>query len=180
MKLIFDKFESQGTKSLETITTILAKNFMKKNNKIITQYILSVDILLNISNIFENFKYGLDSIFDSIKLKKHQSIFNFPKQLTIGLLRFIGFFVYGFSSSIGKFFVSLKNLTYFYYGSTLKIKINQEITEEEMKKKWFIYNAMTPESKAMFNNRYIEYKKLFTFMRYSTRYGKYNIYLFYI
>lgn len=174
MNLIFDNFESHGTKSLETVSTILLKNFMKKNNELITKYILNVDILMSVSNIFENFKYGLDSIFDSIKLKRNDSIFRLPKQILIGLLKFVGFFIYGISSSVTKFFVSLRNLTYYYYGNTLKLIINSDITEEDLKFKFFGFDALTEDSRKQLQNQIFVNKKFYMFYRYATIYGKLN------
>jgi hypothetical protein len=173
MNLIIDKFESQGVKSLETISTILAKNFMKKNNEIITKYLLSMDILLNVSNIFKHFKYGLDSIFDSIKLKKNDSLLLLPKQVVFGILNFFLIILYGFNSSLVKFISQVRNLTDFYYGNTIKFKINEKIGEEDLKKTWCLYSTLNEESKLQLNKKFMFSKKFYFYLN-SSLYNDYN------
>lgn len=173
MNLIIDKFESQGVKSLETISTILAKNFMKKNNEIITKYLLSMDILLNVSNIFKHFKYGLDSIFDSIKLKKNDSFLMLPKQVVFGIINFFLIIIHGFNSSLIKFLSQVRNLTDFYYGNTIKFKINEKMGEEDLKKNWYIYSTLNEGSKDQFNKKFMFSKKFYFYLN-SSLYNDYN------
>ncbi len=173
MNLIFDKFDSTGIKSLETISTILAKNFMRKNNEIITKYLLSIDILLNVSNIFKHFKYGFDSIFDSIKLKKSDSIFKLPKQLVFGIFHSALLFINGINSSLIQFFVQLKNITDFYYGNTIRYKINPQFGEIDLKRKWFFYNCLRENSKKELSKKFMFSKKIYFYLNTSLN-GDYN------
>ena len=160
MNLLLERFDSIGIKSIDTVSTILAKNFMKTNSQIITKYILSADILFNINNIFKNFKYGIDSIIDSMKIKKNQSALIYPKRLFYGILSFFSFLLYGVNSSLLKFLSTLRNLTKFVYGKTVSIK---EITEceQEWKRHWMGYDLLADKSRsyypAYFKNKMLHF-----------------------
>jgi hypothetical protein len=168
LQLVFDKYFSQGTTSFETIYTILVKNFMKKNSLIVTKFLLSMDLLFNMSNIFANFKYGLDSILDSMTLKKTDSYLQLPKKIIIGIIRFIWFIFYGIHGSLRKFIESIRDITNYYFGGTVTFKLNKTLSEDDLSKKWYLYNVLTEPSKKGLHNRlfyskdfYSIYAKLF-------------------
>jgi hypothetical protein len=162
LQLIFDKFESQGTRSLETISTILSKNFMKKYSTIITKFLLSIDLIFNVSNVFTNFKYGLDSMLDSMSLKRSHSISRVPRRMIIGLFRFVGFVLLGVNSSIKKILDSVRDLTNYYFGYTMPLHISKELTTEDLSKRWYIYDAVINRKPTISKNMYFFYTRAFS------------------
>ena len=171
MKIAFEKFETKGTKSLETVNKILGKSFVKKNS-IFAKYLFSADILFNLNNLFRNFKYGIGSIMESMKIKRKQSIIMLPKQLAGGLFTFCLYILYGFYSSTTKFFLSLKNLlNLIYRPSRVQIDVFYDF-EKKMKNSFFLFKALKEESKINFKKYFYHSKHLYFLTRKSMELGK--------
>jgi hypothetical protein len=162
LQLVFDKYVSQGTTSFETIYTILAKNFMKKYSLIVTKFLLSMDLLFNVSNIFTNFKYGFDSILDSMTLKKNDTFIHLPKKFMIGIIKFIGFILYGINSSVRKFIESIRDITNYYFGGAMAFKLNKNLNEDDLSKKWYLYNVLTEASRAGLARKLYDIKDVYS------------------
>jgi hypothetical protein len=147
---------------------------MRKYSIIFTKFLLSMDLLFNMSNILTNFKYGLDSILDSMKLKKNDSILKLPRKLFIGIMKFIGYILYGLHSSVKRFFESIRDITNYYFGTELRFKINKNLDENDLSKKWYLYDVLTETSKSNLKSRLFKLKDLFTvYSKVSTRGNKY-------
>src|SRR5690606_20186664 len=129
----------------ETVNKMLGKSFVRKNN-IFAKYLFSADILFNLNNLFRNFKYGIGSIMESMKIKQQQSIIMLPKQIAVGVFKFCLYILYGFYSSTSKFFISFRNLlNLIYRPSKVQVDIFSDF-EKKIKNNFFLYKAIKEES----------------------------------
>lgn len=168
MEILFDKFETKGTKSLDTVNKMLGKSFVSKNS-ILTQYLFSTGILFNFNNLFKNFKYGFGSIMESMNIKKKQSILMLPKQLLEGGLRLckpVLLWLKAILNPIRK----LMNLL-FLPTSRVQVDIFHDF-EKRMKTSFYLFKCLKEESKVNFKKYFYHSKHLYFLSRKSMEIGK--------
>ena len=167
MEIIFDKFETKGTKSLDTVSKMLGKSFVNKNS-ILTKYLFSTGILFNFNNIFKNFKYGFGSIMESMKTRKKQSIMMVPKQILEGGLRVCTYFIVWVKNILNPI-RKLMNLVFM--SSRVQVDIYYDF-EKRMKNNFSLFKCLKEDSKLNFRKYLYHSKPLYFLSRKSMDIGK--------
>jgi hypothetical protein len=160
MGILFDKFETKGTKSLQTVNMMLGKSFVNKNS-ILTEYLFSTGILFNFNNLFKNFKYGFGSIMESMKIKKKHSLLMIPKQIIDGSFRLVKPVAIWIKSVLNPI---RKLLNMVFLPNRIQVNMLSDF-EVKTKNNLFLFNTLTEQSKKKFQNSFYNSKHIYFLSR---------------
>lgn len=157
MEILLARFETSGTKSLETVNMMLGKSFVNKNS-ILIEYLYSTGIFLNFNNLF---KYAFGSIMEIMKIKRKQSLFMLAKQMFYDYSLFSKHILIWIKRNMNTLINVMKMLFLSYH-----IQVNV-LSDFELKTKnnIFLYNSLTERTKQKFQSSYYNSKKMFFLTR---------------